>query len=179
MSNELKKMKKINLYGGPGCGKSTVAAMLFAALKIKGYNAEIVTEYAKELVYDGIDLSKPNQNIQNQIMLEQARRELVFQNKVEFLVCDSPLLLNACYNGSDWAITIAKDLLDKDNEYHFYLTRGFEHFETLGRSHTKKQSEEIDSKMEDFLIAHKVKYKKIDGSSQGKVDEILHLIGKS
>lgn len=171
------KTKKINIYGGPGIGKSTVAALLFAELKLRGLHAEIVTEYAKELVYEGIDLTKSNQTLQDRILLEQLRRELVFENSVEFLVCDSPILLNAFYNGSKKAQELAKDSISSKDDLHIILERGFEKFETKGRSHDEKQSKDIDDKMETYLKEHKVKYHKIGGSSQGKVDEILHLLG--
>lgn len=38
----------VNLFGGPGSGKSTGAAYVFARLKMLGYNAELVTEFAKD-----------------------------------------------------------------------------------------------------------------------------------
>ena len=171
------KTKKINLYGGPGIGKSTVAALIFAQLKAEGKSAEIVTEYAKELVYLGIDLTKSNQNLQDQILLEQLRRELVFQDQVDFMVCDSPLLLNSFYNGSDMSLKLAKKNLRNDDDFHFFLVRSQEHFETQGRSHNEKQSLEIDKKMEQFFKDHKIKYIKIDGDSRSKADKILSILG--
>ena len=42
----------INIFGGPGVGKSTVAADLFVIMKKEGYSVELVTEYAKELTYE-------------------------------------------------------------------------------------------------------------------------------
>ena len=44
-------MKVINLFAGPGTGKSTTAAGLFYKMKSKGYMVELVTEFAKDLVY--------------------------------------------------------------------------------------------------------------------------------
>jgi hypothetical protein len=44
-------MKVINLWAGPGAGKSTTAAGLFL-MKLTGRRVELVTEYAKEVVYD-------------------------------------------------------------------------------------------------------------------------------
>lgn len=38
----------INLFGAPGTGKSTGAAYIFSQLKMKGINAELVTEFAKD-----------------------------------------------------------------------------------------------------------------------------------
>jgi tRNA uridine 5-carbamoylmethylation protein Kti12 len=46
-------MKVINLFGGPGIGKSTIAADLFALMKREGYNVELVNEYAKEVTWEG------------------------------------------------------------------------------------------------------------------------------
>lgn len=170
------RSQKINLYGGPGIGKSTVAFLLSAELKLKEQRVELVTEYAKELVYLGIDLTKSNQNLQDQIMLEQLKRELVFQDQVDFMVCDSPLLLNAFYNGSENALKMSRTYL-RDNDYHFFLTRTQEHFETEGRSHNEEQSIKIDKKMEQFFKDHKIKYIKIDGNSKEKVAEILKILG--
>ena len=45
-------MKVINIFGGPGTGKSVTAARLFAELKLQHKNCELVTEFAKELTYD-------------------------------------------------------------------------------------------------------------------------------
>ena len=43
----------INLFGAPGAGKSTGAAYIFALLKIAGIEAELVTEFAKDKVWEG------------------------------------------------------------------------------------------------------------------------------
>ena len=40
----------INLFGVPSAGKSTGAAYIFSRLKMAGVNAELVTEFAKDLV---------------------------------------------------------------------------------------------------------------------------------
>lgn len=43
----------VNLYGGPGTGKSTGAAYIFSKLKMDGIDAEYVTEFAKDKVWEG------------------------------------------------------------------------------------------------------------------------------
>ena len=45
-------MKVINLLGEPGAGKSTTAAEIYACMKKQGYKVELVTEYAKEVLYE-------------------------------------------------------------------------------------------------------------------------------
>ena len=42
----------VNLYGAPGAGKSTGAAYIFSQLKMRGINAELVTEFAKDKVWE-------------------------------------------------------------------------------------------------------------------------------
>ena len=42
----------VNLFGAPGAGKSTGAAYIFAKLKMAGINAELVTEFAKDKVWE-------------------------------------------------------------------------------------------------------------------------------
>ena len=41
----------VNFYAGPGAGKSTGAAYIFAKLKMKGIDSEYVSEYAKDRVW--------------------------------------------------------------------------------------------------------------------------------
>ena len=43
----------VNLYGGPGSGKSTGSAYIFSKLKMAGVDAEYVTEFAKDKVWEG------------------------------------------------------------------------------------------------------------------------------
>ena len=42
----------VNLFGAPGAGKSTGAAYIFSKLKLAGVNAELVTEFAKDKVWE-------------------------------------------------------------------------------------------------------------------------------
>lgn len=43
-------MVVINLFGIPASGKSSGAAYIFSKLKMLGYNAELITEFAKDKV---------------------------------------------------------------------------------------------------------------------------------
>ena len=42
----------INLFGGPGVGKSTAAATIFSKLKTLGFNVEIIHESAKDIYFE-------------------------------------------------------------------------------------------------------------------------------
>ena len=47
----MKNTLLVNLYAGPGAGKSTGAAYIFAKLKTAGVDCEYVSEYAKDRVW--------------------------------------------------------------------------------------------------------------------------------
>lgn len=144
-------MRKINFYGGPGSGKSTVAALLYSELKVLQYRTELVREFAKDLVYQGMDLRKSDYNLQLIIFAEQLRREILLSEHVDFIICDSPLFLNAYYAKEDHLLKVAKDNNHK-KDIHIWIERDpNEHFESEGRSHNEKQSKKIDSEMKKFL----------------------------
>lgn len=144
-------MRKVNFYGGPGSGKSTVASQLYADLKILQYTTELVREVAKDKVYQGIDLSKSDSNTQLIVFASQLERELLVAEHVEFLVSDSPLFLNAYYSNISYLIDVAKNNNSSD-DLHIWIERDpNERFETNGRSHNEKQSKKIDLEMKKFL----------------------------
>ena len=96
-----KPMKVINLFGGAGTGKSTLSAELFSFLKKHGYNAEIVPEYAKTLIYE--DRKDFLANDQLFVFATQNSRiktllEFSKNNPLDFVVVDSPLPLSLIYN---------------------------------------------------------------------------------
>ena len=45
-------MKVINIFAGPGSGKSTLSTELFSTLKKMHLRVEFVGEYAKDLIYE-------------------------------------------------------------------------------------------------------------------------------
>ena len=59
-----KKTIAINFFGAPGSGKSTLSAIVFAKLKMMGVNCELVTEFAKDKVWE-----KNNEALSNQIYI--------------------------------------------------------------------------------------------------------------
>ena len=51
----------VNLCGAPGAGKSTGAAYIFSQLKMKGVNAELITEFAKDKTWENNTTALSNQ----------------------------------------------------------------------------------------------------------------------
>lgn len=144
-------MRKINFYGGPGSGKSTVAALLYSELKVLQYRTELVREFAKDLVYQGFDLTKSDYNLQLIIFAEQLRREILLDKHVDFIISDSPLFLNAYYSKEPHLLQVATEN-NHQRDLHIWIERDpNEKFANDGRSHNEKQSKKIDREMKKFL----------------------------
>lgn len=88
----------INLWGAPGSGKSTAAAFLYSKLKAMGVNAELVTEFAKDLTWE-----ERNDALKNQLYVSgnQAFRISRLDGKVDVVITDSPLPLGLFYLSED------------------------------------------------------------------------------
>lgn len=165
---------KINLYGGPSSGKSTLSAQIYARLKLMGKRVELVREYAKELVYEGKDMKKLTEAERLIILAEQFRRESLLDKNVDFLITDSPMLLTAYFHPYDYAKEIVLRNV-KNKEIHIWVERP-EHFEEVDRSHNKKESLEIDKKMKAFLKDCKIKLTEVSGSSEERIALVLNLV---
>jgi tRNA uridine 5-carbamoylmethylation protein Kti12 len=85
----------VNLFGGPGCGKSTTAAALFAHLKNNGVRAELVHEAAKRFIYKGATAQLKNQVY---VLAKQwSHIEDLDRAGCEVAISDSPLICNLMY----------------------------------------------------------------------------------
>lgn len=138
------KMEKetlvINMFGGPGAGKTTAAWEIAAELKKRGYVAEYVPEFAKELVWDGkTEYLDGTLDHQGMLLREQKRRIDRLVGKVDFIVTDSPIMLNASYfAGRDLPKETYEEIVVADfgkyNNFCVFVERGKD-FEKEGRIH--------------------------------------------
>lgn len=154
----------INCLGGPGAGKTTAAWHMASELKKKGYVVEYVPEYAKELVWDNrMDMLSGNMETQRAVLDEQERRIARLVGKVQFVVTDSPILLNALYlqnrspEQKEKYENMVAERFNRYNNFNMFVNRG-EHFETAGRIHDENASRQKDEELKDFLRRHDVYY---------------------
>ena len=87
--------KVINLFGAPGAGKTTLAALVFAELKRRHINCELVTEFAKKAVWEKRELAMGNEIL---LFAEKHHELHVLNGQVEYIILDSPLMLTVVYN---------------------------------------------------------------------------------
>jgi hypothetical protein len=91
----LYKMSKIiNLFGGPGIGKSSIAAGLTYKLKKKHISCDAPYEFPKVLAWD-----KNKEAIGDQlyVVANQHRGIAKSYGKVKYIIVDSPILLSLVY----------------------------------------------------------------------------------
>jgi len=151
---------RINFFGGPGVGKSTLAAKFFTRLKQRGHNVELVQEFVKEYVYTGRRVSRWDQVY---TFGRQFGAELhVLEGGVRQIVTDSPLLLQAIYaryNGCPSSEQLAEISLEFDKQYpsvNFFVRREVP-FKSVGR-----WGAEDEGRMLDQIITKELHQRDID-----------------
>lgn len=171
----------VNLFGVPGAGKSTGAAYIFYKLKINGINAELVTEFAKDKVWE-----ENNEVFKNQsyIFGKQSFRMTRCVDKVDVIITDSPLPLSILYN-NDKRLTenFNKSVMDVFNSYDNinYLLMRTKPYNPSGRIQTEEESDALGEPIKQLLENRNIEYKVIDGEYSGYekiVDEVLQIMKK-
>lgn len=142
----------INLYGGPGTGKSTSAAQLYALLKQQGENAELVREYVKDWAWEKRDISTYDQIY---LLGKQSRRESMLYDKVDWIVTDSPVLMGTYYAQLFCPLWVSEGVRtlslafyhqaaeDKHRHVHVFLKRS-KPYVAAGRYQSEDEAKEID-----------------------------------
>lgn len=167
----------ISLYGPPGSGKSTAAAALYLHYKHQHQNVEMVREYVKDWAWQ----NKPIQPHDiSYITLNQAYSESILLGKVDIIITDSPIYLNAYYAGTRGklatSLAIAKEQDENYTQFGYTVTnllvRRVHSYMSKGRYHTEEESDQIGKEVEQFLIQHNIPYTEVAGDTK----EIISLI---
>lgn len=164
----------INLFAGPGCGKSTTAAMLFSKLKLMEINCELVNEYAKSLTWE-----KATHKLQNQIYVfsKQHHRMWRVKDDVDIIITDSPLLLSCIY-GKDWDHYFKNLVFSEHSKYNninVVLNR-VKKYNKTGRNQTLDEAKLIDSQVKNLLLTHSEKiHLTLDGNATA-ADSIIEYL---
>lgn len=134
----------INLIGAPGTGKSTIASELFAKMKWPGYDVELVSEYAKELVWE-----QRNETFKNELYLfaKQHHRMFRLNGKVKYIITYHPLILSIFYNQKygNGSKTFRQLVLEETNKFqniNVFLNRTKPYVQN-GRNQSEEESNEF------------------------------------
>ena len=157
----------VNLLGSPGTGKSTGAAYIFAALKMAGINAELVTEFAKDKAWEH-NLKAVNN--QAYVFGKQCYRMSRCADEVDVIVTDSPLFLSIIYN-KDPRLTenFNKSVMDTFNSYNNinFLLKRVKGYNPKGRFQTEEESNEIGNVILTTLTEYGVPYDVVPADEDG------------
>lgn len=167
----------INLLGSPGTGKSTLASELFAKMKYMMYDVELVSEYAKELVWE-----ERNETMKNELYLfaKQHHRLFRLKDKVQYVITDRPLILSLFYNqkygdNSKQFNDIVMHEVDKFDNINIFLERT-KPYVSKGRNQTEEESNEFAKEMYDLISNNSYMDLKIKVEEEKTVEEILTYI---
>lgn len=166
---------QINLFGGPGTGKSTTATGLFHRMKRKGYKAEYNPEFAKSLTY-GRDFTRLKDQLL--ILATQHHPQWVMEGQVDYVIHDSPFVMGLTYLAEDphlpvnefKALSVA--MYKTYDNINIFLKRNVaEHpYQEYGRSQTLEQAEEKDREIRALLDDNNIPYYEITVSAKTDKD---------
>lgn len=160
-------MLVVNLFGAPGAGKSTGAAYIFSKLKMAGINAELVTEFAKDKVWEE---SKAVFENQAYIFGKQYFRISRVDGKVDVVITDSPILLSPFYStdpvlGEEFN-ALVKKVFNSYDSFNVFINR-VKPYNASGRFQTEQESDELSTKMLTFLADYGVACRHYNGDTKG------------
>ena len=148
----------VNVFGGPGSGKSTMAYAVAAELKARGYTAECVGEVAKDCIYDAARgdqeaarLLDGSVESQEELYRRQSARERRLDGLVQFVVADSPSILGLAYLSGDAdedraarLASLAQDEFDAQESVNVIVAREGA-YDPRARIHGEEEAARIDA----------------------------------
>jgi hypothetical protein len=175
------KTTVINLFAGPGVGKSTVASELYSVLKKKGEDVELVREYVKDWAWEG---KVPGKFDQPYIFGKQLHLESRLYGKVRFIITDSPFLFSPFYEKISFGTQITLEAAKLFTVYaqsngvsyiNFFIARHGK-YNKKGRFQTEKQARKVDADLLEFLRKQNLPIFLIDSKPNKRVENILEKI---
>jgi deoxyadenosine/deoxycytidine kinase len=179
--------KIINLFGGPGIGKSSIAAGLTYKLKKRHITCDNPYEFPKLLAWDENHSAIKDQLF---VLANQHRGIVKSYGKVDFIILDSPILLSLTYKkyynengGDEYPASLYNETFDnmlmeihkKYENINIVLERGRGNHNNIERYQNLEQSKDLDKVIENTLIENNLPYHKLKVNGK-TVNNIIKLI---
>lgn len=162
----------VNLFAGPGSGKSTTAAGIFSILKLHEINCEYVPEFAKDLTWENRFKTLENQIY---IFAKQQHRLWRMIDQVDVVVTDAPLIQGLAYIEKKPSLTqLVMSQANEFNNLNFFLTR-VKVYNPKGRFQTMEEAMELDTKIINTLMSNKIVFKDVHGDKNA-INEIAQVV---
>lgn len=175
---ENKNTLVVNLIGAPGTGKSTTMAGVFNKLKTQGIDCEMVTEFAKELVWE-----ERQQTFKDELYLFAKQNHRLFRvnGKVDVIVTDRPLILSILYNHmyGDNSHVFDKLILQTHEKYNNVniLLKRVKEYQENGRNQTESEADHMYKEIKEILDFNVVDYFELNADEE-VVDKITWTINE-
>ena len=163
----LQKPIVINFAGAPGAGKSTMAARVFAELKMRGVNAELINEFAKDKT---LEHNSTELNCQEYIFGKQSYKLTRCRDQVDVIVTDSPLFLGLLYNHNPVLdYHFSHTVINVFNSYTniTYFINRVKPYNPAGRNQTEEESDALVTRIHNLLHNFNIPYVEIPGDDTG------------
>jgi len=180
---KMKKTKIINLFAGPGAGKSTIASGLFHEMKKRHMSCDAPYEFPKELAWN-----ESNKEIKDQlyVIANQHRGIVRSYGEVDYIILDSPLLLSLAYKNnytSSYPASLYGDsfenlMFDIHNSYdniNIFLERPDKEHQNEGRFHDEQMSLDLDKKIMSILKENNIPFIKLKVNDE-TINSLLALV---
>ena len=189
----MKRSLIVNLIGGPGCGKSVMAAQLFVDLKKNTkHKIEYFQEYVKPLVWKVLD---PNHKERAEDAMEQLNNQRLISSKIyqllkimseqlDIIITDGSIFHGLHYNRSNKYNTSDQDktekfIIDKFNEFNninIFLNRNNIDYEHEGRQQTYDEALYADKELKRYLQKYNINYLELRADSEEDYKKLLNHI---
>ena len=159
--------KIINIFGGPGIGKSSIAAGVTYKIKKNHISCDQPYEFPKLLAWD-----ENHSAIRDQlyVLANQHRGIVKSYGKVDYIILDSPILLSLTYRNyyksneypaTLYGKTFDNLVLETFNQYeniNILLERGEGNHNEKERYQSLDESKELDKAIELSMIKNNIHY---------------------
>lgn len=164
-----KKPIVINIFGGPGVGKSTTAWKVSSALSELGYIVEYLPEFAK-----GLTWSNSHHVLRDQLYVfanQVHPLEMTRDKALDFVVVDSPLPTSLVYMPPDFYKSFEPLVIEvfKSFTNMTYLLRRETQYVDVGRSQSPEEATLIDKRIAEILKKHDIEHQSIGLSDRDRI----------
>ena len=171
--------KIINLFGGPGIGKSTQASGLFTEMKKHHMRVEYTYEFPKEVAWEGNVSQLRDQFF---ITANQHRNISRLYGKVDYIIVDSPIVLGCFYEqryGNDYPASFYGmsglsnflwKLFKQYDNINILLKRNNETYDPNGRLQNLQEAQEIDEDIRQTLLINNIPFNEFIVGTNTAVD---------
>jgi hypothetical protein len=179
--------KIINLFCGPGAGKSTQAAGLYYEMKKHHMDVELTFEFPKIVAWEENFSAIKDQFY---ITANQHRNISRLYGKVDYIIVDSPIILGLVYKEryndtpeypatfyDETYDTFILSLFKKYNSLNIFLNRNDETYDQNGRFQDLNESKQIDEEIKHKLLVNNIDFIEFNVNQETSL-EIFNYITK-